>query len=38
MLPMLQAENRVMPVPVEGFMMKFPLASQDVRESGQHCD
>ena len=37
MLPMLHAENCVMPVPVEGFMRKRPFASHELELSGQHC-
>ncbi len=34
---MLQAENLVMPLPVDGFMMNCPPASHVVALSGQHC-
>ena len=37
MLPILQGENLVIPVPVEGFMTKPPPDGQEVVESGQHC-
>ncbi len=37
MLPTLQGENLVMPLPVEGFMMNWPPASHEAVLSGQHC-
>ena len=37
MLPMLHAENCVMPLPVDGFMMKRCRASHEVALRGQHC-
>ena len=37
MFPMEQAEKRVIPVAVEGFIMKPSLASHVLELSGQHC-
>jgi hypothetical protein len=37
MLPTEQAEKRVMPCAVDGFMMKSSPASQELALRGQHC-